>query len=111
MHVKAHLIHAVIEDRLCLCLTVKVGAVIGVVAANVKRWRRGGWNRQYRSLVIVAIKKPDSIATRLAGEPTTAFSFQRPRQDSNLCTWLRRPVLYPLSYEGGLLLLYTTVTM
>ena len=26
---------------------------------------------------------------------------QRPRQDSNLRTWLRRPLLYPLSYEGG----------
>jgi hypothetical protein len=24
----------------------------------------------------------------------------RPRQDSNLRTWLRRPLLYPLSYEG-----------
>ena len=24
----------------------------------------------------------------------------RPRQDSNLRTRLRRPVLYPLSYEG-----------
>ena len=23
-----------------------------------------------------------------------------PRQDSNLRTWLRRPVLYPLSYGG-----------
>ena len=26
---------------------------------------------------------------------------ERPRQDSNLRTRLRRPVLYPLSYEGG----------
>ena len=25
----------------------------------------------------------------------------RPRQDSNLRSWLRRPLLYPLSYEGG----------
>ena len=25
-----------------------------------------------------------------------------PRQDSNLRTRLRRPALYPLSYEGGL---------
>lgn len=24
----------------------------------------------------------------------------RPRQESNLRTWLRRPTLYPLSYEG-----------
>ena len=24
-----------------------------------------------------------------------------PRQESNLRTWLRRPMLYPLSYEGG----------
>jgi hypothetical protein len=23
-----------------------------------------------------------------------------PRQESNLRTWLRRPMLYPLSYEG-----------
>ncbi len=27
-------------------------------------------------------------------------SVWRPRQDSNLRTWLRRPLLYPLSYEG-----------
>ena len=26
---------------------------------------------------------------------------QYPRQDSNLRSWLRRPVLYPLSYEGA----------
>ena len=26
-----------------------------------------------------------------------------PRQESNLRTWLRRPMLYPLSYEGGVL--------
>src|SRR5438445_1670167 len=30
-----------------------------------------------------------------------APSSGRPRQDSNLRTRLRRPVLYPLSYEGG----------
>src|SRR5215216_4777803 len=29
-------------------------------------------------------------------------SGKRPRQDSNLRTRLRRPLLYPLSYEGGL---------
>ena len=28
-------------------------------------------------------------------------SHRRPRQDSNLRTRLRRPMLYPLSYEGG----------
>ena len=27
---------------------------------------------------------------------------KRPQQDSNLRTWLRRPVLYPLSYGGSL---------
>jgi hypothetical protein len=31
---------------------------------------------------------------------------RRPRQDSNLCTRLRRPVLYPLSY-GDMLGIYT----
>ncbi len=30
-----------------------------------------------------------------------ATSHERPRQDSNLRTRLRRPMLYPLSYEGG----------
>ena len=30
-----------------------------------------------------------------------AMVLWRPRQDSNLRTWLRRPLLYPLSYEGG----------
>ncbi len=29
-----------------------------------------------------------------------ARDVQRPRQDSNLRTRLRRPMLYPLSYEG-----------
>jgi hypothetical protein len=33
-------------------------------------------------------------------EPSS-YELQRPRQDSNLRTWLRRPLLYPLSYEGG----------
>ncbi len=31
----------------------------------------------------------------------SAPSAERPRQDSNLRTRLRRPMLYPLSYEGG----------
>ena len=31
----------------------------------------------------------------------TSSTGERPRQDSNLRTWLRRPLLYPLSYEGG----------
>jgi hypothetical protein len=29
-----------------------------------------------------------------------AYFGERPRQDSNLRTRLRRPMLYPLSYEG-----------
>ena len=36
---------------------------------------------------------PDAKVRRCQG--------QRPRQDSNLRTRLRRPALYPLSYEGG----------
>jgi hypothetical protein len=27
--------------------------------------------------------------------------FTCPREDSNLCPWFRRPVLYPLSYGGS----------
>ena len=38
------------------------------------------------------------------GSPSTVTANpadgERPRQDSNLRTWLRRPVLSPLSYEG-----------
>ncbi len=34
------------------------------------------------------------------------FSFRRPRQDSNLRARLRRPLLYPLSYEGKTELVY-----
>ena len=34
-----------------------------------------------------------------AGSPETSHAC--PRQDSNLRTRLRRPALYPLSYEGG----------
>src|SRR3954465_5849611 len=38
---------------------------------------------------------------RAAGQdPSSALSW-RPREDSNLRTRLRRPMLYPLSYEGG----------
>src|SRR4029077_11018047 len=33
--------------------------------------------------------------------PMLGASVWRPRQDSNLRTRLRRPMLYPLSYEGG----------
>jgi hypothetical protein len=38
--------------------------------------------------------------TRVLAQFTTHVR-QRPRQDSNLRTRLRRPMLYPLSYEGG----------
>lgn len=41
---------------------------------------------------------------------STPQKFQlRPRQDSNLCTRLRKPMLYPLSYGGRLntLIYYT----
>ena len=31
----------------------------------------------------------------------TVSNFWRPRQDSNLRSRLRRPMLYPLSYEGN----------
>jgi len=34
--------------------------------------------------------------------PTICRLIARPRQDSNLRTRLRRPMLYPLSYEGSL---------
>ena len=37
-----------------------------------------------------------------AGAPPPFPSGACPRQDSNLRTRLRRPVLYPLSYEGGI---------
>jgi hypothetical protein len=40
------------------------------------------------------IDEPQAIATL-----TRSFA-SRPRQDSNLRTRLRRPVLYPLSYWG-----------
>jgi hypothetical protein len=33
-----------------------------------------------------------------------------PRQESNLRTWLRRPTLYPLSYEGGVYARHTKET-
>ena len=40
-----------------------------------------------------------SASVALEWERTAAFGL-RPRQDSNLRTRLRRPMLYPLSYEG-----------
>ena len=51
-------------------------------------------------------QRPGSIAVSGAvGEPSLTCSAdvsrERPRQDSNLRTRLRRPMLYPLSYEGG----------
>ena len=33
--------------------------------------------------------------------PDERQNIECPRQESNLRTWLRRPMLYPLSYEGG----------
>jgi hypothetical protein len=37
-----------------------------------------------------------------ASTPTATLTWTtRPRQDSNLRTRFRRPVLYPLSYGGG----------
>ena len=36
-----------------------------------------------------------------AKRPAQSRNQGRPRQDSNLRTRLRRPMLYPLSYEGG----------
>ncbi len=40
--------------------------------------------------------RPPILTRRLHAPAETP----RPRQDSNLCTRLRRPMLYPLSYEG-----------
>ncbi len=37
---------------------------------------------------------------RLSEGTLTSNHGRRPRQDSNLRTRLRRPMLYPLSYEG-----------
>ena len=45
-----------------------------------------------------------ALKVRAVEEPTAETGWssdRRPRQDSNLRTRLRRPVLYPLSYEGG----------
>src|SRR5690606_2673956 len=42
---------------------------------------------------------PRCASRRQRGHPAETEWY--PRQDSNLRTWLRRPVLYPLSYGGG----------
>lgn len=42
--------------------------------------------------------REEALVTQLVGQ-------WYPRQDSNLRSWLRRPVLYPLSY-GGVLPVY-----
>ena len=40
-------------------------------------------------------------AIRKKARHTTVTSLSKyPRQDLNLCLWLRRPTLYPLSYGG-----------
>ena len=41
------------------------------------------------------------VLTLLRFRPTVGGHIECPRQDSNLRTRLRRPMLYPLSYEGG----------
>jgi hypothetical protein len=72
----------------------------------------GRWGSQFRN-----IGRPNGVAEvwllplgrieLAAGDPRGRWSpvvaalRACPRQDSNLSTRLRRPVLYPLSYEGG----------
>ena len=47
-------------------------------------------------------RQDSNLRTRLSvGWRCRCFGLWRPRQDSNLRTRLRRPMLYPLSYEGG----------
>ena len=37
----------------------------------------------------------------VAQRASEQVDYERPRQDSNLGTRFRKPMLYPLSYEGG----------
>ena len=46
-------------------------------------------------------ESPSTREARLPGPTAGPLLTWRPRQDSNLRTRLRRPMLYPLSYEGG----------
>jgi hypothetical protein len=48
------------------------------------------------------IEPVQSLAATVEDWPAASRAAEEwyPRQDSNLCPWLRRPVLYPLSYGG-----------
>jgi hypothetical protein len=50
---------------------------------------------------LIGSSRDELIASRLAGDDATGYAGQCPRQDSNLRTRFRKPMLYPLSYEGG----------
>lgn len=55
-------------------------------------------NREWRILTVTG---GQTSTVRISGFALIRADFQqRPRQDSNLRTRLRRPMLYPLSYEG-----------
>ena len=45
---------------------------------------------------------PSDAVDPLGSEKFAHGRDRRPRQDSNLRTRLRRPMLYPLSYEGSI---------
>jgi hypothetical protein len=49
-------------------------------------------------------RRPESLQTSVSASQTLCRVFrclECPQKDSNLRTWLRRPVLYPLSYGGS----------
>ncbi len=78
-------------------------------AFQVWRWRIRIWKRNppsfryvcWRSLHRRRAHIHVRFTARVCGRSkVTLVTRRRPRQDSNLCTWLRRPMLYPLSYEG-----------
>jgi hypothetical protein len=60
--------------------------------------RRGSTQRVPRTSRGRANRPPSSRSTRI---PSELRIFERPRQDSNLGTRFRKPMLYPLSYGGG----------
>jgi hypothetical protein len=67
---------------------------------HVCEWLLVAQRRREIAPFIRAVQICDRTRLRSSDQQKQHSSVQRPRQDSNLRTRLRRPMLYPLSYEG-----------
>lgn|GEM_PF-2953342 len=80
---------------------------MALTAEVAQKWRvkiigaafPASWSKK---TIFGAIDSPETKnpPTKKARHQMVTGLLQYPRQDLNLCLWLRRPTLYPLSYGG-----------